>query len=100
MSEPRHLHKTHLSCNSPACRAHIGSPKDQNGNRLLHKFLETNLVQVNEEHCDVYCLHCGNWLCGDTDAFGDLNTVHISIMRIKHCMDILQRTATKTGRYY
>lgn len=84
MSEPLHLNKTHLPCNSESCRADPGAPKDANGDRLLEKFTETLMIQVSEdpEKWDVYCRHCENWLCGDYDAFGNLQLQSISIVRI------------------
>ncbi len=78
MSEPLHLNKTHLSCNSEQCRAYPGTPKDELGNRLLDKHTET----VTDEHEDIRCLYCGNWLCGLYDAFGDVSSESISIKRI------------------
>jgi len=53
MSAPLHIHKDVLFCNR--CNSHID------------KHRET----VIDEKDDVHCIHCGNWLCGFYDAFGD-----------------------------
>ncbi len=66
MNSPLHIHKIHLYCNSEYCR-NQDALKDENGNRLIHKHRETNVYDEN-----VYCIHCGNWLCGEYDAFGNL----------------------------
>jgi len=57
MPEPLHINKTHLPCNSENCKG-----------RLLDKFTETLI----DEHDDLRCLYCNNWLCGFYDAYGDV----------------------------
>ena len=53
MRVPLHIHKAKLCCNR--C------------NKDVHKHHETI---VKEE--EVYCIYCDNWLCGEYDAFGDV----------------------------
>lgn len=85
MTKPLHLHKTYLYCNSDSCRSQ-DIPKDENGNRLIHKYKETYTGASG----DLHCIHCDNWLCGEYDAFGNTGFIHKNEF-IPHYLEFLRR---------
>jgi len=65
--------QTDFYCNSRECRADHRSYKDIVGNRILDKFVDLLLLVTHDgdkEYENMHCIHCGNWICGKSAAFG------------------------------